>query len=381
MDFSLTEERRMLQDTLTRFLGKEYSIAARSKAAASDLGYDAEIWAKLAELGVFAALFAEDQGGFGGTGFDNALVFEAMGKALVMEPLVESIVLAGGALAASANPDHAAYLALVLEGRKRPAFAHYEDGGRYDPRYVTTVCSNTGEAWILNGQKSMVRCCEGADTLVVSARSSDGGDDDWGRTALFLVPTDVVGVAIRGYRSIDGARCADVTLTDVNLPKDAVIAAVGEAPAILERIIGQATLAVCAEALGIMDTIKTLTIEYLQTRKQFGVVIGQFQALQHRMAEVLVEIEQTKSAVINAAAALDGDSPERERILSATKYTIGQVGARVAEEAIQMHGGIGMTWEYDLGHFAKRLILIDHEFGDEDYHLQRFIDLGRSSTG
>jgi len=376
MDFAHSEERRMLQDTLGRYFENEYSIARRGAAATSEPGFDAEVWSQLAELGVFAALFSEEQGGFGGTGFDIAVVFEAVGRALMTGPLIDSVLLAGGAVAASENTQHAEYLEKILDGRARAAFAHYESQGRHNLSFVQTKAVQNGENWILSGQKHMVRNCLGADHIVVSARISGTANDSDG-LALFLLPSGAPGVEISDFATVDGAKAANLKLSDVDLPGSALVCGQSSTAKVLETVVGRATLAVCAEALGIMDSIKTLTIEYLRTRKQFGVAIGAFQALQHRMAEILLEIEQAKSAVINAAAALDSARIEREQSLSAAKYTIARVGALVAEEAIQMHGGIGMTWEYDLGHFAKRLILIDHEFGDEDYHLQRFIDFGR----
>lgn len=376
MDFKHNEERRMLEDTITRFLEKDYPMSRRNEAAGSDLGYDQRAWAQMAELGVFMALFDEAHGGFGGEGFDFALVFEAMGRALFVGPVVESIVLAGGALAASSNDAHGVYLEEMLSGGARATFAHFEDQGRYDIAHVATKAVQSGDSWILDGTKSVVAFCEGADSIVVSARV-DGNVNDAEGLALFLVPKNTKGVDLRSYALLDGGSASELTLNDVTLPGGSLIGEAGKAFAILEEIIGKATLAVSSEALGIMEVIKTMTIEYLQTRKQFGVAIGRFQALQHRIAEVLLEIVQARSAVINAAADLGKTRNIREQTLSATKYSMGRIGRLVAEESIQLHGGIGMTWEYDLGHYAKRLVMIDHEYGDEDYHLQRFIAFGR----
>lgn len=376
MDFKHNEERGMLEDTITRFLEKDFPMARRNEAAISDLGFDQSTWDQMAELGIFMALFDEAHGGFGGEGFDFALVFEALGRALMVGPVVESIVLAGGALAASSNDAHASYLEDMLGGGPRAAFAHFEDQGRYDVAHVATTAVQDGENWTLNGAKSVVAFCEGADSIVVSARVSGAVNDQDG-LALFLLPLDAKGVDLNSYPLLDGGSASELTLDGVELPATAVIGDAGKAFSILEDIIGKANLSVSSEALGIMEVIKTMTIEYLQTRKQFGVVIGRFQALQHRMAEVLIEIEQARSAIINAAADLGKPRNVREQTLSATKYSINRIGRLVAEESIQLHGGIGMTWEYDLGHYAKRLVMIDHEYGDEDYHLQRFIAFGR----
>jgi alkylation response protein AidB-like acyl-CoA dehydrogenase len=211
----------------------------------------------------------------------------------------------------------------------------------------------------------------------VSARNSGTVEDEVG-ISLFLVPADAQGLAVRGYPTIDGGRAAELTLQDVKLPANALLGAPGAGFATIENAVGAGIVALCAEALGAMDEAKKATLEYLQTRKQFGMFIGSFQALQHRMANMLLEIEQARSAVINAAAALSAERVVRERALSAAKFSIGRIGTLVAEESIQMHGGIGMTWELPLAHYAKRLIMIDHQLGDEDHHLQRYIELGRS---
>lgn len=376
MDFKHNEERGMLEDTITRFLEKDFPMAKRNEAAISDLGFDQGTWDQMAELGVFMALFDETNGGFGGEGFDFALVFEALGRALMVGPVVDSIVLAGGALAASSNDTHARYLEDMLAGGPRATFAHFEDQGRYDVAHVATTAVQNGENWTLNGAKSVVAFCEGADSIVVSARISGAVNDENG-LALFLLPLQTKGVDLNSYPLLDGGSASELALDAVELPATALIGEAGKAFSILEDIIGKANLSVSAEALGIMEVIKTMTIEYMQTRKQFGLAIGRFQALQHRIAEVLIEIEQARSAIINAAADLGKPRNTREQTLSATKYSIGRIGRLVAEESIQLHGGIGMTWEYDLGHYAKRLVMIDHEYGDEDYHLQRFIAFGR----
>jgi alkylation response protein AidB-like acyl-CoA dehydrogenase len=230
---------------------------------------------------------------------------------------------------------------------------------------------------VLDGRKAVVPAGDQAGLLVVSARTSGQVDEDRG-ISLFLVPASATGVSLRGMPTIDGSRTAELHLQQVCLPPEALLGEEGQALPTLEHAIGRGVLALCAESLGAMDVAKQATIDYLQTRKQFGVPIGSFQALQHRMADMLLEIEQARSAVINAAAALDGtDRIQRERALSAAKYSIGRIGTLVAEECIQLHGGIGMTWELPLAHYAKRLVMIDHQLGDEDHHLARFIALGQ----
>ncbi|MCA8868761.1 MAG: acyl-CoA dehydrogenase family protein [Rhodobacteraceae bacterium] len=379
MDFKHTEERQMLADTLTRYVMQDYPLAARLKAAASQTGYDAAKYAELAELGVISALFGEDFGGFGGGGFDLAVVFEAIGRGLILEPLLQSAVLAGGVLAEAGSPEQQTRLEQVISGETTASLAHFEanDGGETEWIESRAVQSTTG--WQLNGAKAVVRNAATADFLVVSARSK-GKIGDADGISLFLVPRETTGLGLRDYQTIDGGRAAEVTFEDVKLPLDALIGVDGKATGVLREVLGRGLLCLSAEALGIMDVIKDMTIEYLQTRNQFGMPIGKFQALQHRMAEMLLEVEQARSAVIRAAFHLDRRGLARERALSAAKVTIGRVGTLVAEEAIQLHGGIGMTWEHALGHYAKRLVMIGHQLGDEDFHLSRFIRLGREEA-
>jgi alkylation response protein AidB-like acyl-CoA dehydrogenase len=375
MDFNHTEERQMLADTLGRFVLQDYPLDARLKAGASEAGYSAEKWTTLAELGVIGALFSETDGGFGGAGHDLTVVFEAIGSGLICEPFLQSGVLAGGILATSDAPSHKDRLENIISGESIGALAHFEADDGADPTYIATTGEKTDGGWVLNGHKAVVRHAGAAAFIIISARTSGKAGDQAG-ISLFILQAGTYGVASRTYQTIDGGGAADITLHNVKLGADALIGGEGQGFSILETALGRGLLALSAEALGIMDVIKAMTIEYIQTRKQFGVPIGKFQALQHRMAEMLLEIEQARSAVINAAAQVDDVGPARERALSAAKFTIGRVGTLVAEESIQMHGGIGMTWEHSLGHFAKRLILIGHELGDEDYHLGRYMKLG-----
>jgi len=376
MNFEHTEDRRMLADMLSRFVKEQYSFEARDKIAKSAKGYSPDIWQQLSELGVIGALFGEEQGGFGGKGFDLAVVFEQLGHGLVVEPVLDSAILAGGAIAEAGNGAQSELLAEIMAGTRIAAFAHDEAEAYYETAHVATTAQRSGDGWLLNGAKAVVAHGENADVFVVSARTSGAVTDEAG-ISLFVVPANTPGLSLRGYGLIDGGRAAELTLKDVRLGVDAQLGEEGAAFATVEKVIGKGILALCAEAVGAMDAARDATLEYLRTRKQFGVPIGRFQALQHRMADLLLEIEQARSAVVNAAAALDSDRVTRERALSAAKFTIGRVGTLVAEECIQLHGGIGMTWELPLAHFAKRLVMVNHQLGDEDYHLERYIALGR----
>jgi alkylation response protein AidB-like acyl-CoA dehydrogenase len=378
MNFEHTDDRRMLADSLNRFIAEQYAFEKRDRIAKSAHGFSPEIWLQFAELGVIGALFSEADGGFGGAGFDVAVVFEALGRGLVIEPLLGA-VMAGEAIAAAGNDAQKAVLAAIIDGSTIAAFAHDEPETHYELARVQTRAQRNGKGWVLDGAKAVVLQGEQTDLFVVSARSAGAVDEEAG-ISLFLVPASAPGLAVRGYPLIDGGRAAELTLNGVVLGADALLGAQGQGHATLERAIGRGVLALCAESLGAMEAAKTATLDYLRTRKQFGLLIGSFQALQHRMADLLLEIEQARSAVINAAAAFEADRVTRERALSAAKVSIGRIGTLVAEECIQMHGGIGMSWELPLAHYAKRLVMIDHQLGDEDHHLQRYIALGRQAS-
>jgi alkylation response protein AidB-like acyl-CoA dehydrogenase len=375
MNFQHTEDRRMLADTLNRFVSEQYGFETRDRIARSAQGYSSELWSRFAELGVIGALFDEADGGFGGGGFDIAVVFESLGRGLVVEPFLDTLIV-GRAIARSGDEAQKAALGDLIDGSRIVALAHGEPDSHYELARVTTRAQRSGDAWQLNGAKAVVHHGEHASLFLVSARTS-GDDDDEAGVSLFLVPRDAAGLSVRGYPRIDGGRAAEVTFDNVTLNDDALLGTAGAGFATLEYAVGCGVLALCSEAIGAMDVAKDYTLEYLRTRKQFGVPIGSFQALQHRMADLLLEIEQARSAVINAAAALGAERRQRERAVSAAKYSIGRIGTRVAEECIQLHGGIGMTWELPLAHYAKRLVMIDHQLGDEDHHLERFVALGR----
>ena len=360
MNFEHTDDRRMLADTLVRALRDGYAIDTRNAGAYSDAGYDPAIWKQLNELGIVSALFDEAAGGFGGSGFDIMVVFEALGRALVVEPFLGAL-MAGRALAKAGGHDET--LAGIVSGETIAAFAQ-EDGA------TPVTATKSGDGWTLSGTKAVVPQAGAASVFVVVVEQD-------GNPLVLLVPADSAGVSVRSYNVVEGGGAGDVTFDGVTLGADARVGGEGQGQAIVDAAVGAGLLALSAEAVGTMEFVKEATLGYLRDRKQFGVPIGKFQALQHRMATVLLEIEQAQSAVINAASAFDGDdATARDRALAAAKYTIGRTGALVAEESIQLHGGIGMTWEYAVSHYAKRLVMIDHQLGDEDYHLQRYIALG-----
>jgi alkylation response protein AidB-like acyl-CoA dehydrogenase len=376
MNFAHTEDRRMLADTLNRFVSEQYGIEHRNLIAYGDEGHSPDLYAQFAELGAIGALFKEEDGGFGGSGFDISVVFEALGRGLVAEPLLGALIV-GQALVAAGTESQKAKLEEIIDGSLVTALAHDEVGSHYELNHVTTSARKTATGWVLNGAKSVVAFGEKADLLLVSARTSGGPLDEAG-ISLFLVDGHAAGLTKRSYSLFEGGRAAELRLDDVQVSGDALLGAEGHAHALLESIVGYALLALTSEAVGAMDVAKQFTLEYLQTRKQFGVAIGTFQALQHRMADMLLEVEQARSTMINAADAIDNaQGIALQKTLAAAKYTVGYVGTLVAEDSIQLHGGIGMTWELPLAHYAKRLVMIDHQFGDEDHHLARFAALGQ----
>jgi len=373
MQLAYNEDHRMLSETLERFVANEYAFEVRDAAANSESGYDPGLWAQFAELGIIGALFDESAGGFGGRGTDIALVFEGIGKGIVAEPF--HAALRGGSCLAHGNAAQRALLEDVIAGARLVTLACGEDGTDYAADRVTTTATRDGDGWRIDGAKTAVPFGAVADAIVISARTSGEPHDPSGIT-LFVLPGDAPGVSAESYTNVDGGASADLVFANVRVGDDARLGDVDGGFPILEEAIHRGLLALSAEALGVMSVTSDLTVEYLRDRRQFGVHIGSFQALQHRIVEVVIAIEQARSAVTNAASALDEKARDAARTLSAAKYTAGWTGRLVSEEAIQMHGGNGMIWEVPVAHYAKRLVMIDHELGDEDFHLQRYIALG-----
>ena len=377
MNFEHSEDRRMLADSLNRFVSEQFTTEQRNTVAYGAAGHSPQLYAQLADIGAIGALFPESVGGLGGAGFDISLVFECLGRGLLTEPLLGAL-LVGQGLVLAGNAAQQALLPDIIEGKLLAAFAHDEPGSHYERSNVSTQADKSTNGWVLNGAKGVVSFGEQAQWLLVSARVSGEQFDEQG-IALFLVPGDAKGLSWRSYQRFDGGRASELKLDNVPLGEGALLGTTADGFAVLGRIFDYALLALASESIGAMDVAKQFTLEYLQTRKQFGVPIGSFQALQHRMADLLLEVEQARSSVINAAAAIDEpESIARSKALAAAKYTVGRIGTLVAEECIQLHGGIGMTWELPFAHYAKRLVMIDHQFGDEDHHLARYIELNRA---
>jgi pimeloyl-CoA dehydrogenase small subunit len=373
MDFSLSDEQTLLQDSVARFVQNDYPFEARQRVIREDPGFSRAHWRTFAELGWLGVPFSEADGGFGGGAVESMLMLEQFGLALVVEPFLPTVVLAGGALKIAGDAKQkAAHLAGIIDGSIHGALAFAEPQGRYNLADLTTSAKQDGDGWVLDGYKAVVLNGPAADILVVSARTA-GGQRDRDGVSLFLVPGDADGVSRRDYPTVDGLRAAEITFSDVHLGADALLGEAGQGLAVLEQVIDEGILAVGAEAVGAMEAAHKATVEYCKTREQFGQPIGQFQVLQHRMVDMFMEHEQAKSLMYMAAMRLDeGYGPEARKAVSAFKVQVGKSGRFVGQNAVQLHGGMGMTDELNVGHYFKRLTTIDTLFGNVDFHLKRF---------
>jgi pimeloyl-CoA dehydrogenase small subunit len=372
MDFDLSEEQRLLKESVDGLLGNSYDFDARKKYMAEKGGWSKAVWGKFAEQGLLGLPFSEDDGGFGAGAIETMIVMEALGKALLLEPYLPTVVIGGGFLRHGGSAaQKAAYIPAVIDGSKTFAFAQLEKNSRYDLGDVSTSAKKKGDGWVIDGEKFVVLNGESADVLVVTARTR-GGQRDANGIGVFLVPGNAKGVAKKGYPTQDGLHAADITFTGVEVGADAAIGDPENGLALIERVVDDARIALCAEAVGLMDESLKSTVEYLKTRKQFGVPIGSFQTLQHRAADMFVALEQARSMAMFAAMAGDfDDAKERATAVAAAKVQIGKSGKFVGQQSIQLHGGIGMTMEAKIGHYFKRLTMIENTFGDTDYHLRR----------
>jgi pimeloyl-CoA dehydrogenase small subunit len=377
MDFDLSEEQRLLKESVDRLLAERYEFEARKKYAASGEGFSRELWAQYAELGLLGLPFAEEHGGFGGGPVETMILMEAFGRALALEPYLATVVLAGGLIErAGATEQRAALLPRIADGSLRLAFAHAERQSRYELSDVATFARREDDAWVLEGEKTLVLHGDSADQLVVSARVA-GNRRDPGGIGLFVVGARAAEISRRGYPTQDGQRAAEVSLQNVRVEPPNVLGDPGSAFPVIAATVDQAIAALCAEAVGAMAEMHTLTVDYLKTRKQFGVTIGSFQALQHRAADMFVAVEQARSmAMFATMMAQEEDAAERSRAMSAAKVQIGRSGKFVGQQAIQLHGGIGMTMEAKIGHYFKRVTMIDMMLGDADYHLAKLAAAG-----
>jgi pimeloyl-CoA dehydrogenase small subunit len=373
MNFDLTEEQQLLADSLKRYLANEYSIDARAKIVDSPTGSSEAVWAAFAEMGLLGVPFAEEHGGFGGTAVDVMLVMEALGEGLVVEPYWVNVGLAGRLVARGGSvAQQKRILPELIQGKHRLAFAHTERAARYDLRHVATRAKRSGAGFVLEGEKRAVLHGASADTLIVSARTS-GADTDSAGISLFLVDRAAPGVTVKEYRTIDELRAADVWLSGVSVGAEAQLGDEGRALPLIEDAADYATALLCAEAVGAIRFANEATLEYLKTRRQFGVPIGSFQALQHRMVDMVISYEQARSMACLACVKVDSAPPaERRHAVSAAKIKVADACRHVSQEAVQLHGGMGMTEELKISHTFRRLTMIAQTFGDAEHHLERF---------
>jgi alkylation response protein AidB-like acyl-CoA dehydrogenase len=381
MEFNYSEEQLALQDTLQRFISRDYDFDKRRAFSASPAGFSAAAWSQYAELGLLSLPFAEEFGGLGGSAVDIMLVMEQFGQGLLLEPYLSTVVTCGSLIQDSASDAlKQRLLPQIAAGTLKLSLAAYEAAGRYDLSYVGCTAQQSGGSWRLSGRKTVVPDGASADFFLVSARGS-GKTGDRDGISLFLVPRDAQGLTIAAYPTQSGARAADLLLENVTVTAADLIGAAGSALPIIERAVDRAIAALCAEAVGIINALNQATLSYLKTRKQFGVAIGTFQALKHKMADMLIAAEQSRSMAIIAAVNADSDNAaERHRAVSAAKAYIGQAGRLVGQHAVQMHGGMGVVDELIVSHYFKRLTMIDLSLGDADYHLASFSETLRPSS-
>ncbi len=374
MDFNFSSEQEQLRDTVNRLIEREYEFNKQRHAIIhSPEGYSRKVWASMAEIGVLGIGIDEAYGGFGGNAIDTMIVMEALGRGLVVEPYLATVVL-GANLIQSAGSDaqKSTLLPQIVEGKLKLAFAHSEAGARYDLKRVATVARTDQSGYVLSGEKIVVLHGNIADKVIVSAATEGAMNDGQGMT-LFLVDGKTPGVTVTGYRTIDNQRAANLHFDNVKLSPNAMLGSSDDNLAVVEQVMDIAAAALVAESVGAMESLQQATLEYLKTRRQFGVPIGKFQALQHRMVDMLMSLELSRSmAYLAAVKVQSNDVAERQRVVSAAKNAVGRYGRLIAQEAVQMHGGMGITDELSASHYFRRLTAIDATLGDADHHLTRF---------
>ena len=377
MNFDYNEEQRLLADSIRRFIAKDYGFEARKKIVASREGYSPAAWETFAGIGLTGLPFSSDFGGFGGGALDMMSVMEAIGEGLMVEPYLSTVGLAAQFVArAGTQAQKERILPQVIEGKLRMAFAHTEEGARYDLAHVALRAAKSAAGYVLDGEKRVVLHAPMAGQLVVSARTEKG-------ISLFLLDPKSPGITLKPYRTLDELRAADIAFKGVSVPADSLIGTEGGALPLIEEVTDYATALLCAEAVGALKFANDTTLEYLKTRKQFGVPIGAFQALQHRMVDMVISYEQAKSMASLACARIDAEKnpAERKRVISAAKVRIADACRHVSQEAVQLHGGMGMSEELKVSHTFRRLTMIAQQFGDADHHLERFAKYSPSALG
>jgi len=375
MDFNLSEDQRMLKDSLDRFVAEQYSFSTRQTLVYSDRGYSDESWKMFAEMGWLGLPFEERFGGFDGSAVDIALVMEALGRGLLLEPYLSTVVMGGGlVVAAGTDEQKEAIIPRIITGDLTLAFAYLEPQSRFEPSDVETTAEKSAGGFVLNGSKCVVYQGRSADQLIVSARSAGGPRDPAG-ISLFLLDREAEGVTRHDSKTLDGQWASEFFFDSVKLESSALLGEEGAALPAIEQTLSRVISAVCAEAVGAMAAANEITRDYIQVREQFGVAIGSFQVLQHRWVDMHMEAEMAKSMSDVLAMRLRDDHQDSAQMVSATKVRVGKAATVVGQGATQLHGGIGMTDECSIGHYYKRLMMIDILFGTQDYHCSRYEQL------
>ncbi|MEE2731403.1 MAG: acyl-CoA dehydrogenase [Pseudomonadota bacterium] len=375
MNFNYSEEQTLLKDSVSKFIQNDYDYETRKKHCAMDGGFDAATWQTFAELGWLCVPFSEEDGGIGGGALETMIMMEEFGKGLVVEPYVSTVLVAGAVLAKAGSAEQKAeLLSGIIDGSRKLALAAVEPQSRFDLFDVTTQAAAEGDGYVLSGRKTMVMHGAAADTFIVSARTSGASRDQDG-VSLFLVPADSAGLELQDYPTLDGHRAAELTLNGVKLPASSRVGHQGAAVAVLEAVADEASVALCAEAVGMMEKLYRETVEYSKNRKQFGVPISVFQALQHRMVDMFTLHEECKSLLLRAVMSHQAGAADFRKNVSALKYAVAVKGQKAAHEAVQIFGGMGMTDEMSVGMYLKRINVINTLFGNGDYHLKRFMSL------
>jgi alkylation response protein AidB-like acyl-CoA dehydrogenase len=375
MDFTFNEEQTLIQDQVDQFIQKEYDWETRQSLSNSELGFGDNNWQKFAELGWLGISTSEDNGGFGGSAIESMLIMEAFGKGLVVEPFLETIIMSGGLIDEhGTDQQKSSILEPAIAGQLHLALAYAEPQSRFNLSDVVTEAKSDGDNFILNGYKSVVMNGPSANKIIISARTSGTQLEENGIT-LFIVDGDSEGLNKTNYKTVDGRRASDLTIENVSVSKDDIVGQIDEGFDILDSSIDRAILAISAEAVGAMEVLYKTTVEYTKTREQFGTSIGKFQVLQHRMVDMFMEYEQCKSLLYMATMKHEEGSADAKKAISGLKYQVGKAGRFIGQQAVQLHGGMGVTDELNVGHYFKRLTTVGTIFGNSDYHLKKYTSL------
>ena len=375
MDFTFNEEQSLIQDQVDQFVQKEYDWETRQALSNSDLGFGEDNWKKFADLGWLGICVSEDSGGFGGSSIESMLIMEAFGKGLVVEPFLETVIMSGGLIDDHGSDEQkSSVLEPAISGEMHLALAYAEPQSRFNLSDVVTEAKSDGDSFILNGYKSVVMNGPSADKIIISARTSGAQLDESG-ISLFIVDANSDGLNKTNYKTVDGRRASDLTLENVSVSKSSLIGDQDKGFAILDSAIDKAILAISAEAVGAMEVLYKTTDEYTKTREQFGTAIGKFQVLQHRMVDMFMEYEQCKSLLYMATMKHEEGAEDAKKAISGLKYQVGKAGKFIGQQAVQLHGGMGVTDELNVGHYFKRLTTVGTIFGNTDYHLKKYTSL------